>query len=68
MAEALPVPDITFFKLHSLDFTLEKPPIDLYIIFENRVWKIKLDKLDFLSISNLSFAGYTGSKNQVHPT
>ena len=28
------------------------------------VWKIKLDELDFLSILNLNFAGYTRSKNQ----
>ena len=28
-------------------------------------WKIKLDEFDFLSISNLNFEGYTGSKNQV---
>ena len=35
------------------------PPIDLHLIFE------KLDELDFLSISNLDFAGYTGSKSQV---
>ena len=26
-------------------------------------WKIKFDELDFLSISNLNFGGYTGSKN-----
>ena len=32
---------------------------------KNPVWKIKLDELDFLSITNLNFAGYTGSKNQV---
>ena len=32
---------------------------------KNRVWKIKLDELDFLSNLNLNFAGYTGSKNQV---
>ena len=30
--------------------------------------KIKLDELEFLSTSILNFAGYTGSKNQVHPT
>ena len=30
-----------------------------------RVWKIKFDELDFLSISNSNFAGYTGSKNLV---
>ena len=32
---------------------------------KNWVWKIQLDELDFLSISNFNFAGYTGSKNQV---
>jgi hypothetical protein len=32
---------------------------------KNQVRKIKLDELDFLSTSNLNFAGYTGSKNQV---
>ena len=30
-----------------------------------RVWKIEFDELDFLSISNSNFAGYTGSKNLV---
>ena len=35
---------------------------------KNPVWKIQLDELDFLSILNLNFAGYTGSKIQVHPT
>ena len=29
------------------------------------VWKIKFDELDFFSISNLNFAGYTGSKNLI---
>ena len=29
---------------------------------KNRVWKIKLDELDFWSISKFNFAGYTGSK------
>ena len=29
------------------------------------VWKIEFDELDFLFISNLNFAGYTGSKNLV---
>ena len=32
-------------------------------ILKYRVWKIKFDELDFLSISNSNFAGYTGSKN-----
>ena len=32
---------------------------------KNRVCKIKLDELGSWSISNLNFAGYTGSKNQV---
>ena len=31
-------------------------------------WKIQLDELDFLSISNLNFEAYTGSKNQVWNT
>ena len=39
------------------------PPIDLSL--KNGVCKIKLDELDFLSISNLNLAGYTGRKNQV---
>ena len=45
-------------------------------VFKSRWWeikfvlkkssmKIKLDEIDFLFISNLKFAGYTGSKNQV---
>ena len=34
-------------------------------ILKYRVWKIEFDELDFLSISNLNFAGYTGSKNLV---
>ena len=34
-------------------------------ILEYRVWKIEFDELDFLSISNSNFAGYTGSKNLV---
>jgi hypothetical protein len=34
---------------------------------KNQVWKIKLDKLEFWSFSNLNFAGYTGSKNQLCP-
>jgi hypothetical protein len=29
------------------------------------VWNIKFDELDFLSISNLSFTGYSRQKNQV---
>ena len=33
------------------------PPIDLHLIFEKSVWKIKLEELDFLSISNLNFEG-----------
>ena len=32
---------------------------------KNQVWKINLDELDFLSVLNLNFAGYTGGKNQV---
>ena len=32
---------------------------------KNRFWKIKLDLLNFLSISNLNFAGFIVSKNQV---
>ena len=32
-------------------------------ILKYRVWKIKFDELDFLSISNSNFAGCTGSKN-----
>ena len=41
-------------------------PLLIYTWFlKYQVWKIKLDELDFLSISNLNFAGYTGSKNQV---
>ena len=35
---------------------------------ETRVRKIEFDELDFLSSLNLIFAGYTGSKNQVHQT
>ena len=34
-------------------------------ILKYRVWKIEFDELGFLSISNLTFAGYTGSKNLV---
>ena len=34
-------------------------------ILKCRVWKIEFDELDFLSISNSNFAGYTGSKNLV---
>ena len=34
-------------------------------ILKYRVWKIEFDELDFLSISNSNFAGYTGSKNLV---
>ena len=34
-------------------------------ILKYRVWKIKFDELDFLSISNSNFAGYTGIKNLV---
>ena len=30
-----------------------------------RVWIIEFDELDFLSISNSNFTGYTGSKNLV---
>jgi hypothetical protein len=37
-------------------------------LIEKSSLKINLDELDFLSTSNLNFAGYTGSKNQVHPT
>ena len=44
-------------------------PIHLYLTFEKssqkQLSKIKLDELDFWSISNQIFAGYTGSKNQV---
>ena len=32
------------------------PPIDLHMIFEKSKWK---NKVDFLSISELNFAGYT---------
>ena len=32
---------------------------------KNRIWKIKLDELDFLYTSNLNFSGYTGSKSQA---
>ena len=32
---------------------------------KNQVWKMDLDKLDFWSISNLNFVGYTDSNNQV---
>ena len=41
------------------------PPIDLHLIIENPSLNIKLEELDFFSSSNLIFAGYTGSKNQV---
>ena len=45
------------------------PPIYLYLIFEiciSQNWFLNLIfELDFLSILNLIFAGYTGSKNQV---
>ena len=34
-------------------------------ILKYRVWIIEFDELDFLSISNSNFAGYTGSKNLV---
>ena len=34
-------------------------------ILKYRVWIIKFDELDFLSISNSNFAGYIGSKNLV---
>ena len=34
-------------------------------ILKYRVWKIEFDELDFLSISNSNFVGYTGSKNLV---
>ena len=45
-------------------------PIDLHLIFENQVWKIKFDKSSLTNwifnlkkpISKLIFAGYTGSK------
>ena len=44
----------------------------LYLIFEMSIWefitnskKKSISKLDFFSSSNLIFAGYTGSKNQV---
>ena len=32
---------------------------------KNQVWKIKLEKLYFLSISNWNFVDYTSSKDQV---
>ena len=34
-------------------------------ILKYRVWKIEFEELDFLSISNSNFSGYTGSKNLV---
>ena len=40
-------------------------PIDLYLIFENWVCKIKLDELDFWSISNLIFTACVACKIQV---
>ena len=42
-----------------------KPPIYLYLIFLNLYLTKLIFELDFLSILNLIFAGYTGSKNQV---
>ena len=43
------------------------PLVDLYLIFEKSSFKnqIEFDELNFLSISNLIFEGYTGSENQV---
>ena len=41
------------------------PPIDLHMICKKSSLKIKLDELDFSSISNLNFAGYTDTKIQV---
>ena len=51
---------------------INKPPVYLHLIFEISIWefitnskKKSISKLDFFSSSNLIFAGYTGSKNQV---
>ena len=50
-----------------LDFSINGsiPPIDLLLIFAKSIWKIKLNELDVLSISNLNYEDYTGSKSQV---
>ena len=64
---------ITLFKivknnLYSLMKIIHKVPFAVSIcnrILKYRVWKIEFDELDFLSISNSNFAGYTGSKNLV---
>ena len=41
------------------------PHINLFLNFDIPSLKIKFDELDILSISNWTFASYTGSKNQV---
>ena len=43
----------------------DSPPIYLYLIFLNLYLMKLIFELDFLSIWNLIFASYTGSKNQV---
>jgi hypothetical protein len=56
---------ISNLQTKTFKFILLIPPIDLHLINEYWIWKPKLEELDFLSISNLNFAGFTGSENQV---
>ena len=52
-------------NLSSVAYLGNFPPIYLYLIFLNLYLRILIFELDLLSILNLIFAGYTGSRNQV---
>ena len=64
-----PQPQIGRGKMKISVHLLRSPcPINLKLFEKSSLQlfsKIKLDELDFWSILNLIFAGYTGSKNQV---
>ena len=51
--------------LHNSPIPIDIPLIYLYLIFLNLYFTKLIFELGFLSISNLIFAGYTDSKNQV---
>ena len=53
-------------KLAGTVFSILLPPLLMCTWFlKNRVWKIKLDELDFLSISNLTFTACVACKIRV---